>query len=186
MNLSQFYSQINPKSDKGTEHNYIDGYYDELFSPLQQSPISLLEIGVQEGYSFNLWRSWFKQANITCIDLQWQTTIERVNSSPNSRGYKMNAFTIEAIESVGDLQYDFIIEDGPHTVETQIFAANHWSKKLKVNGKLIIEDIQNPENDVPLILSSIQDRSDLTHKLIDLRPTKGRWDDYIVEITRIS
>ena len=67
-----------------------------------------------------------------------------------------------------------------------MFAAQYWSKKLQIGGRLIIEDIQNPEVDVPLVLSSIRDRTDLTHRLIDLRQSKGRWDDYIIEITKIS
>lgn len=186
MNLSQFYDNNNPKSDKGTEHDYINGYYNILFTPLKQSSISLLEIGVQEGYSFELWRSWFEQAKITCFDLGWQATIDYINSRPNSEAYKRDAFTLEAIEQTGSALYDFIIEDGPHTIQTQMFAAQYWSKKLQIGGRLIIEDIQNPEVDVPLVLSSIRDRTDLTHRLIDLRQSKGRWDDYIIEITKIS
>jgi hypothetical protein len=184
MDLAEFYDNQNPKSDKGTDHDYIRGYYNNLFSSLKENAISLLEIGVQEGYSFALWRAWFTQASITCFDLGWQSTIDYINTQFNSKAYKADAFTVDAINKLDGESYDFIIEDGPHTLETQIFAVEHWTKKLKVNGKLVIEDIQSPEKDVSIILAPLQNRTNLTYRLIDLRSSKGRWDDYIIEITR--
>ena len=37
--------------------------------------------------------------------------------------------------------FDYIIEDGLHTVEYQTIAIKLWLSKLKKGGKLIIEDI---------------------------------------------
>lgn len=33
MKFTQFYEKLEPKSDKGTLHNYIDGYYSTEFTP---------------------------------------------------------------------------------------------------------------------------------------------------------
>ena len=37
-------------------------YYDALFAPLREAPISMLEIGIQNGGSLETWASYFTQA----------------------------------------------------------------------------------------------------------------------------
>jgi len=42
--------------------------------------------------------------------------------------------------------FDIIIDDGPHTLESQIKFINNYFKKLNKNGKLFIEDIDGKHN----------------------------------------
>lgn len=187
MDLFQFYHELHPQSDKGTLHSYIFEYYNNLFTPLKDSKFNLLEIGIQEGYSMDLWRGWFTQAILFGIDLSFNETVDRVNNTfKNSKAFLRDGFVAETVSLFDNDSFDFIIEDGPHTVETQVFAAQEWSKKLKTNGLLIIEDIQNPDKDCETIIDSIKDRPELSIKVIDLRSRKNRYDDVIVEITRVS
>ena len=42
--------------------------------------------------------------------------------------------------------FDIIIDDGPHTLESQIKFINNYFKKLNKNGKLFIEDVDGKYN----------------------------------------
>jgi hypothetical protein len=195
MNLTKFFEKQQaekttlvagrqPITDKGTDHDYINGYYNDLFTPFKNTVFNLLEIGIQEGYSMDLWRGFFTKAELHAIDLTWQSTVDRVNQFENSNAYLCNGFDEYALKLFKDEYFDFIIEDGPHTVPTQIFAAQFWTKKLKPGGILIIEDIQHPETDCELIINSVRNELNLSTRVIDLRANKGRYDDVIVEITK--
>jgi len=189
MKLNTYYNQLQTpeKTDKGTAHDYIEGYYSEVFSPIREKNINLLEIGVALGYSFDLWRGWFPNASLVSIDIETsQHVIDRINTVHNSKGFVQDAFTQKTLDLFEDNFFDFIIEDGPHSVETQLFASTNWVNKLKVGGKLIIEDIQNPDHDVPLIIAPVENNTNYEIKLFDLRPNKGRYDDYIIEITKLK
>lgn len=176
-----------PITDKGTDHDFINGYYNELFTPLRDKEFSLLEIGIQEGYSMDLWRGFFTKAKLYAMDLTWQSTVDRINNSfVNSSAYLCNGYDLNALQKFEDNSLDFIIEDGPHTVSTQIFAAQYWTKKLKPGGMLFIEDIQNPDTDCFSITHSIRNNPKLTSRVIDLRKNKGRYDDVIIEITKAT
>ncbi len=70
MRLSEFYNQLSPKSDKGTEHDYINGYYDAEFTPRKNEYIRIMEIGVLNGESINLWNKYFEDAmEIVGVDI---------------------------------------------------------------------------------------------------------------------
>lgn len=174
-----------PITDKGTDHDFINGYYNELFTPYKDKEFNMLEIGVQEGYSMDLWRGYFTKATLNAIDLTWKSTVDRLNSTfEKTRAFLCNGYDTLALNLFRDNTLDFIIEDGPHTVATQIFAAQFWSKKLKPGGKLIIEDIQNPSTDCYAIVNPINNDPTLSFRIYDLRKNKGRYDDVIIEITK--
>lgn len=176
-----------PITDKGTSHDFINGYYNELFSSLKDKEFILLELGIQEGYSMDLWRGFFTKATLHGIDLSWSSTVDRINNHfDNSFAYLCDGYSTEALQLFEDNSLDFIIEDGPHTVPSQIFAVQHWTKKLKPGGILCIEDIQDPNNDCSSIINSISDNKQLVAQVIDLRKNKGRYDDVIVEITKLK
>jgi hypothetical protein len=81
-----------------------------------------------------------------------------------------------------DDYFDYIIDDGPHNVQSQIYAIENWLSKVKKGGKLIIEDIQGP-----LALTKLENlciSKDLDFKIFDLRKNKNRFDDIIISITK--
>ena len=41
---------------------------------------------------------------------------------------------------------DIVIDDGPHTIESQIYFAANYSDLVKTGGLLIVEDIAGLEN----------------------------------------
>lgn len=172
-------------TDKGTWHSYIEGFYAYRFTEFKDKPVKLLEIGVDKGSSIKLWKRWFTHPDATIIGLDINAAgIEVVNQIPGAFGYCLDAFTTKALDMFPNNFFDFIIEDGPHTLETQIFAVNNWTKKLKVGGKLVIEDVQNPDHDESEIWQAFKDRDLYEIKSHDWRRQKNRYDDYIIEITR--
>ena len=185
--LSELFNSIPDKikSDKGTDHDYIDGYYNELFTPLKNKKLNILEIGVQKGYSVSMWRDWFINSNIFAIDAD-KPSIESVSNLARVNGIYANGYCKETLDMFEEDYFDFIVEDGPHSLISQIYTAKHWTKKLKKGGKLIIEDIQNPDNDCDHILNELAD-SNMSVKLFDLRNNKSRYryDDFIIEITKL-
>lgn len=187
MNLLDFYNNLKNHTDvtdKGTIHTYIQEYYNDKFTPLKNIPISILEIGILNGLSMDFWMSWFTNANFIGID-PCTTQINRLEQNPNFKGYSLDAFTFDTLNLFSDESLDIIIEDGPHTLDTQTFAAKNWIKKLKKGGLLIIEDIQNPDEEVYQIIKNIKDDKSLEINLFDLRPKINRYDDYIIEIKKL-
>lgn len=127
-----------PGTDKNTRHNYIDGFYEKEFKKYQDKEnLSILEIGIANGASLYLWAKYFKNAKITGIDIedrvveQWKLdNIEYIFED----SYKENF-----VKNIG--QYDIIIDDGPHTLESQLFSLKHYLPKVNKGGIFIIEDV---------------------------------------------
>lgn len=174
-------------TDKATDHSY-DKYYSELFKELFNEEITLLEIGIQYGGSAVLWQELFPKSNLVLID-----NVNIVNpliwNILNKDRYNFlidDAFTNNTIEKLKTLYpsgFDVIIEDGPHTLESQIFAIKNYSKLLKPNGLLIIEDIQNYDY-CDIIINQLDKESYSSVEIIDLRENKNRYDDILIVVKK--
>jgi hypothetical protein len=178
MNLSEVFLSMENKTDKGTIHDYIDGYYSNEFTPKKDYNLNILEIGVNYGYSIELWREFFSQILIVGLD-----NIKEYNEQHANVLYRVtDAYTETELDFYEDGIFDYIIDDGPHTLATQLFSINHYYSKLKPVGKLIIEDIQT-DNDLRALVNRCKELN-YEHKVFDLRLNKGRYDDIILEITK--
>jgi hypothetical protein len=179
MTLEDLYNEQGAKSDKGTVHDYIVGYYSKEFLNKRNEKIKLMEIGVHRGPSIVLWKSWFKDSEIVGVDNEDIYDCERIYD----KLIIDDAYTDQFINNFSDGYFDYIIDDGPHTLESQIISATKWIYKIKPGGKLIIEDIQSIE-----WISSLQDSLDKSivsdYKVFDLRNNKNRYDDIIFEVTK--
>jgi hypothetical protein len=179
MTLEDLYNEQGAKSDKGTVHDYIVGYYSKEFLNKRDEKIKLMEIGVHRGPSIVLWKSWFKDSEIVGVDNEDIYDCERIYD----KLIIDDAYTDQFINNFSDGYFDYIIDDGPHTLESQIISATKWIQKIKPGGKLIIEDIQSIE-----WISSLQDSLDKSivsdYKVFDLRNNKNRYDDIIFEVTK--
>ena len=153
--LSSYYNQY--ATDK-FNLGYIDYIYDDLFTD-RISPRLILEIGACNGESLRLWHDWFINAQVHGIDNGLNPSF---NSTDNAQRwiYQQPRVTIHIGDAYSDLiqslphNFDIIIDDGPHTVESQQFCAANYTKKLQLGGILIIEDILN-SNSVNIIIESI-------------------------------
>lgn len=180
MQLKDFYNYNDFATDKGHEHDYINAYYDRIFSPLKDEKIKILEIGIYLGHSTRLWRSYFPNAELFTIE----NGVERGGRPivDNVIQHWVDAYCKETRDLFDNDYFDFIIDDGPHTLESQIYSATHWIKKLKLGGTLIIEDVKESEHF--LQLNEAANLNNQKGKLYDFRLNKGRSDDMIFEIIK--
>jgi len=141
---------VNPRgTDKGDYKSYVDKFYEKEFIKLTlKDHIRILEIGVRHGASVVLWSEYFKCVEITGIDNNVDSSInsdlpvnERWLSRDNFTLISEDAYLSEtARKLVGD--FDIIIDDGPHTLTSQLIAVDLYLNKLSKNGVMVIEDIQ--------------------------------------------
>lgn len=160
-------------TDKDTVHSYLDTY-ERLFVSRKDAS-NVLEVGVYFGGSIELWHDYFQNAIITGIDIN--TTSVKYNE--RVRLFTGNAYTTDMIAQLSDRQYDIIIDDGPHTLDSMIYIAKNYTNLLTENGVLIIEDIQD-ESWVPVIIASFPEKHRSKVKFIDLRGNKLRYDDMLI------
>ena len=180
MTLSEYFKKEKFQgTDKNTTHDYINGYYCDEFTPIKNKNLKILEIGIWEGGSLQVWDSWFTNTEIQAVEInkrKWIYKPEHIKVT-NKSGYSED--TLNLFE---DNYFDYIIDDGPHNVESQIFAIKNWLSKIKIGGKLVIEDVQGSSSLKKLEEVCINNK--LNYKIVDLRKNKGRFDDLIIEITK--
>lgn len=159
----------NTKTDKNTTHSYLS-VYESLFNKRRMIVTDVMEIGIHEGGSIQLWSDYFINATIYGVD-----TNNSLIKGGRIKTLNADAYTEKFIKTLPEM--DIIIDDGPHTLKSQQFFAYHYSKLLKKNGILVIEDIANIKN-VDSIINKFPDRD--KGRCIDLRKEKGRFDDILI------
>jgi SAM-dependent methyltransferase len=191
MTLSNFFNSIEIKSDKGTFHDYIDGYYSKEFSSKKEATIRLLEIGVGQAHSIYLWKHYFTNGHIIGLESNKDLVplfitpecVEWIGTNKTNATIKLcDAYSDECISQFSDNYFDYIIDDGPHSLSSQIMSIQKYINKLKPGGKLIIEDIQN-DGDLNILIEEAS-RMQLEYSVFDLRANKNRYDDILLEIVK--
>jgi len=84
-----------------------------------------------------------------------------------------------------NIKFDFMLDDGPHTLESMLQFIKLYSQVMKDDGLLIIEDVQSMDwidilrNEVPQHLKHFV-------KVYDLRDIKNRYDDIVFTIDKTN
>ena len=120
--------------------HYFD-IYDFWFKKYKNKPVVILEIGVFQGGSLNMWRDYFgEEAQIYGID---------INPECKQFEEKNTKIFIGSQEDRGFLSYiksqipqpDIIIDDGGHTMKQQIVSFEELYGHLKDDGLYLCEDL---------------------------------------------
>ena len=130
-------------TDKEAKHKYCSAFYDNTFFDLKDKKLNILEIGIQNGSSLVLWNEYFKNSIIYGID-NTNFIKDRLDTYPRIKTIIQDAYKKELTSNLP--LFDIIIDDGPHTLESQIKFINNYFKKLNKNGKLFIEDVDGKYN----------------------------------------
>lgn len=117
--------------------------YDQLLSPLRDQPIRLLEIGVMNGGSLEVWDAYFPQAahiigcdiNEACARLRYDNARVQVVIGD------ANAPEIQARIRAQSEQLDIVIDDGSHCSADIIRSFVNYFPRLSNGGLYIIEDL---------------------------------------------
>lgn len=166
------YSTQEGNGDKGTAHSYIDNYYSKRFSNLRNMKLNILEIGVANGHSLEMWAEYFPFSKIYGID------IKEVLYKPSNP--RINVIIGDATnqETFKDLsQFHIVIDDGSHDITDQVLTYAVLFHRLVKNGIYIIEDVR----DIDLNYEVFK-KLHKTTIIYDFRKIKNRDDDVIVEI----
>lgn len=135
-----FYSHEGATSDKW--HHYLD-VYDRHLARFRGSPVRLLEIGVQEGGSFSVWRSYLgPRAVLHGLDIAPAATAASALDEAGAVlhvGDQTDAALLARIASeMGGV--DVVIDDGGHIWGAQIDSFEILYPLLSADGIYICED----------------------------------------------
>jgi glycosyltransferase involved in cell wall biosynthesis len=178
-------------TDKDSVHSYVE-VYEQFLEPILEKDGSLLEIGVHSGGSILLWNELLKNYRIFGIDIQdilHENIREYVKDYPKKITLEFkDAYcqeTIDHIKFIYPIGFDVIIDDGPHTEESQLKCIDLYLDLLKDDGVLVIEDIQNFDS-IKVFIENIPESKffDYEPLVFDLRDKKNRYDDIIFAIKK--
>lgn len=121
---------------------YLDEY-DRLFQHYRDEPIRLLEIGIQNGGSLEIWSKFFSKAeklvgsdiNPACMELQFE--------DPRIGVVVADANTDEAEQRILELSghFDVIVDDGSHQSRDIVRSFARYFKHLNDGGLYVTEDL---------------------------------------------
>lgn len=140
-------------SDKNKVHKYAVAYDYILNSHYLKkgSPLDMLEIGIRLGHSIDVWDKSPIINSITGVDINTQETYEKglktegINWNFTSKTkliFDSDAYSEEFVKSLEGQKFDIIMDDGPHTWESQLKFFNLYYDLLDGGGVLMCEDIQ--------------------------------------------
>lgn len=127
-------------------HNYEE-VYEQVIAEIKATfnAPCIMEVGVQRGGSIRLWADIFKEGRVLGLDSinGWR------GSFPPDNAYVhiCDAYTEESFKFVSNWaeRYALIIDDGPHTQESQIRFVAMYSHLIAVGGIIMVEDIRDGE-----------------------------------------
>jgi len=122
-------------------HHYLN-IYDELFIPYKNKSIKMLEIGINQGGSIEMWNLYFKNIK-KFIGIDIMNDCKKLEKKFNNLeiyigNQEDNLFLQNVSRLVGDI--DILIDDGGHQFNQQINSFEKLFHNITEGGLYIIED----------------------------------------------
>jgi hypothetical protein len=138
-------------TDKGTVvsecHGYTEFYHD-IFNKCNNRYVNILEIGVCDGGSLKMYDAFFNgKCNIYALDIEDKSKYDtdNIHTFICDQGSREDLKNFK--DKIGDIKFDFIIDDGSHICEHQTTSFYCLHDLLKKDGVYIIEDLHTYEWD---------------------------------------
>lgn len=176
-------SQTKNGTDKEYPKRYISEVYDPMIGKYRTTPIIFLEIGVRTGASAHLWAQYFENLEFTGIDNGQDVTWQH-QSWVNGRKVKCivaDAYNHAIFRLLPDA-VDIVIDDGPHSLESQKWTAKNYTSILNPEGYLFIEDIQGGRRYCDRIIRELPKSFKGCARVYDLRKISGEGDALLILI----
>jgi hypothetical protein len=182
----------NSKTDKNTTHSYLE-LYQKLLISKKETAKNVLEVGIgdfgeKNGGSIKLWRDFFTNATIYALDILPIDRVmdellndDRVILYTSSNAYDNEFFTTQFLNK--NIKCDFMLDDGPHTLESMKQFIKLYSQIMTDDGILIIEDVQSWDW-IDTLKNEVPDNLKQFIKVYDLRKNKNRYDDIVFTIDK--
>lgn len=177
----------NSRTDKNTRHSYLP-LYQELLVSKKETAKNVLEIGIGYGESIKLWNIFFTNAHVYGLDIMHMNQVwdgiknnNKITLYTSTDAYDNDFFKTSFLDK--NIKFDFMLDDGPHTLESMKKFIELYSQIMTDDGILIIEDVQSMDwidllkNEVPTHLKKFI-------KVYDLRKIKDRYDDIVFTIDK--
>jgi hypothetical protein len=182
----------NSRTDKNTTHSYLP-LYEELLMSKKETAKNVLEVGigylaVSNGGSIKLWHDYFINANIYALEyfpleMVWDEikNKERIILHTSTDAYNEDFFVNNFLNK--SLKFDFMLDDGPHTLESMKQFIKLYSQIMTDDGILIVEDVQSWDW-IDILKDEVPEHLKQFIKTYDLRPNKNRYDDIVFTIDK--
>lgn len=122
------------KSDRTSKPVEFFEIYTELFTPLKDKKIRVLEIGIDRGGSLEIWRKFFKKAEVIGLDTEKKDEVKGVEIIQGDQT------DTQVLDSLGSL--DIVIDDGGHKMSEQKETFKYLFPRMKAGSIYIIEDTE--------------------------------------------
>jgi len=176
-------------TDKNTWHSYIE-VYEKLFSSKRDTATSVLEIGIgpymPNGGSILMWAGYFQNAHVHALDVIPMSSVNpllvphpRIHLHTQSDAYQQ-AFFVNTFLSKRT-KFDILVDDGPHTIESMVSFIKMYSKVMKEDGIMVVEDVQSIDW-IETLREATPDELKPFIEVYDRREVKGRYDDIMFVI----
>ena len=181
-------------TDKNTKHSYLP-LYEKLLNPIHNSAKQILEIGIgdfneKNGGSVMMWADFFETAQVHAVDILPKERVydelftnQRIQVYCESSAYNSEFVQEQFVDK--NIKFDFVLDDGPHSLESMVSCIELYHDLLTPCGILIIEDVQS--------ITWFEKLSNATPehlkkyiKTYDLRENKGRRDDLVFTIDKLN
>ena len=179
----------NSRTDKNTIHSYLP-LYQKLLRKKRKTAKNVLEVGISRGGSIKLWHDFFTNAKIYGLDTinsyeVWNAikNKDRIILHTYTDAYNIEIFTSNFLNK--NIKFDFMLDDGPHTLESMIQFIKLYSQIMTPDGILIIEDVQSWDW-ISILISEVPENLKEFIKVYDLRHIKGRYDDIVFTIDKLN
>lgn len=163
------------ETDKVNGHTYGDSYED-IFSWFERDgKLNILEVGTQKGGSLLAWKDYFPNSTVTGIDIKDYRKPEYISNQIKYIFEDVKNVTLNSL-------YDIIIDDGSHFLHDVEYVVTNFTKYLKPNGVMVIEDAQQPDRWVKFIRSILDHSYRVSTR--DLRVETGTGDNFLIVIEK--
>lgn len=177
----------NSRTDKNTIHSYLP-LYQKLLISKKETAKNVLEVGIYKGGSIKLWSDFFTNAKVYGLDIInirdiWEgiKNKENIILHTSCDAYNIDFFTNNFLNK--NIKCDFMLDDGPHTLESMKQFINLYSQIMTDDGILIIEDVQMWDW-IDILKNEVPENLKQFIKVYDLRKNKNRYDDIVFTIDK--
>ena len=179
----------NCRSDKNTVHSYLP-LYQKLLIKKKETAKNVLEVGIFMGGSIKLWNDYFTNATVYGLDIIHINDIwdgiknnEKIILHTSTDAYNPEFFIANFLNK--NIKCDFMLDDGPHTLESMKQFIKLYSNIMTDDGILIIEDVQSWDW-IDILKNEVPNHLKQYIKIYDLRKNKNRYDDIVFTIDKLN
>lgn len=176
-------------TDKNTWHSYIE-VYEKLFQAKRETATHVLEIGIgpymPNGGSILMWAGYFPNAQVHALDIIPMSGVNpilvphpRIHLHTQCDAYQQSFFVNTFLSK--RMKFDILVDDGPHTIESMVTFIKQYSKVMKDDGIMVVEDIQSIDW-IETLREATPDELKPFIEVYDRREVKGRYDDIMFVI----